>query len=131
MISNYTVPHTKTLSKASLDDSFYLVLIEMVFFFLAKCNITENPGLALTSNFPQILVGVVHAPLITAVWRHRLVDLGSIVSSRTARDAERSCLKKTRQVYPQRPLKGKSLPKKIEEKKEGIQILCGTREIDQ
>lgn len=113
----------------------------MFFFFLAKRNITENPGLALTSHFPQILVGVVHAPLITAVWRHRLVDLGSIVSSRTARDAERSCLKKTRQqVYPQRRLIGKSWPKKIEEKKEGggrgifnkaIQILCGTREMDQ
>lgn len=113
-----------------------------VFFFsLAKHNITENPGLALTSHCPQILVGTAHAPLITAVWRQRLVDLGSIVSSRTARDAERSCLKKTRQrVYPQRRLKGKSQPKKTEEKKEGggrgifnkaIQILCGTREMDQ
>lgn len=112
----------------------------MFLFFPSKPNITENPGLALTSNFPQILVGIVYAPLITAVWRHRLVDLGSIVSSRTARDAERSCLKKTRQVYPQRRLKGKSRPKMIEEKKEGggrgifnkaIQILCGTREMDQ
>lgn len=113
----------------------------MVFFSLAKRNITENPGLALTSHCPQILVGTVHAPLITAVWRQRLVDLGSIVSSRTARDAERSCLKKTRQrVYPQRRLKGNNQPEKIEKKKEGggrgifnkaIQILCGTREMDQ